>query len=107
MEKHPCDNTNIKVWASNGRHSSPKSFVKSISPGRNECCHYSNKDCTPRGVDYDEMTFDVMFWWPRYASGRFSLLCVAGGGLAFYGTETNHWAECTQLDGQTRRIDFN
>lgn len=48
-----------------------------------------------------------MFWWPRYASGRFSLSCVAGGGLAFYGTETNHWAECTGLDGQARRIDFD
>ncbi|EIE84863.1 hypothetical protein RO3G_09573 [Rhizopus delemar RA 99-880] len=82
-----------------------RDFRKRIYPGGQECCHYSNKDCTPNGNINEEMEFSFQFQWGGIVAE--GIKCAAGDGIVVYGEQTNYWAECTDAaTGETKRADF-
>ncbi|KAG1501534.1 hypothetical protein G6F46_003223 [Rhizopus delemar] len=99
----------FSAWYNYGKEETSKltlrDFRKRIYPGGQECCHYSNKDCTPNGNINEEMEFSFQFQWGGIVAE--GIKCAAGDGIVVYGEQTNYWAECTDAaTGETKRADF-
>ncbi|KAI9360283.1 hypothetical protein BD770DRAFT_300236, partial [Pilaira anomala] len=69
-------------------------FKKTIPAGANECCHYTNKDCSPNGKVDDIITFTLVFIWADHQTTGYTVRCTTGGGLVIHGNEENQFALC-------------
>ncbi|KAI9468071.1 MAG: hypothetical protein EXX96DRAFT_543967 [Benjaminiella poitrasii] len=95
------DETKVEIYQMEMFVAPPLIFSKYISKGKKECCHYTERDCSPRPLNNVRVTFHVRLLYPGHDGESRTLTCFSGGALTFHGEKNHRKITCHHPDGSS------
>ncbi|KAI8972267.1 hypothetical protein BDB01DRAFT_839462 [Pilobolus umbonatus] len=98
------DGTSITVLQDEYRIRKSMRFRKTIDAGTYECCHYSNRDCSPKQTKDMAVFFIIQI--NSDEPTEFIAQCYSGGGLNIYGSQGIYKAICLSSTGYKYEVEL-